>query len=182
MRRASRSMARWWIAAAGVLAVADLIAPSPADAFQAPPRPEPRLPGAVARPPDGIGPGAPFDVTAFFASPPPDLNAAPLYIDALFEFGPELAVCFPEDAETARRKALAERRSQAIDDLFTAYRKDPASASDRAIDDLVAELEPALRQVEAAQRRPRCVFELPLDLLAPLPHAPAARRSPDSWC
>ena len=46
-------------------------------------------------PPDGIGPGAPFDVAAFFAAPPPELNAAPLYLDALFEFGPELAVCFP---------------------------------------------------------------------------------------
>ncbi len=91
--------------------------------------------------------------------PPPEQNAAPLYLDALFEFAPELAVCFPQDAETARRKAVAERRSKAIDELSPHTARTRVSVPSKAIDDIVDELEPALRRVEAAQRRPRCVFE-----------------------
>jgi hypothetical protein len=176
VRRASRSTARWWIAATAAIGITGPIAPGPADAFQATPRPKPRIPGAATRPPDGIGPGAPFDVPAFFAAPPPELNAAPLYLDALFEFGPEPAVCFLEGAETTQRKQVAERRIRAIDDLFFAFRKDPATVSNQAIEELVAELEPALRKVEDAQRRPRCVFDLPLDTFTPLPHVEPAQR------
>ena len=115
-------------------------------------------------------------MAAFFAAPPPELNAAPLYLDALFEFGPELAVCFPEDAETDRRTRLAERRSQAIDALYSAFRKDATSVSDQAIDGLITELEPALCKVAAAQHRPRCVFDLDLDMFGPVPHVIPARR------
>jgi hypothetical protein len=172
----SRSSARRWVASVVVLVVAGLTGSGPTGAFQAPNRFEPRLPGAVTHPPEGIGPGAPFDMAAFFAAPPPELNAAPLYLDALFEFGFEMAVCFPEGADTTRRKQVAERRSRAIDGLFVAFIKDPTSVSGEAIDALVAELEPALQKVEGAQRRPRCVFELPLDMYAPLPHVIPTRR------
>ncbi len=171
-----RSLARWRIAAVAVLVVTAPFVSGPAGAFQAPARPEPRLPGAATRPPDGIGPGAPFDVAAFFAAPPPELNAAPLYLDALFAFGPELAVCFPKDAETDRGSRLAERRSRVIDALYSAFRTDSTSVSDQAIDGLISELEPGLRKVEDAQRRPRCVFDLHLDMFGPVPHAIPARR------
>jgi hypothetical protein len=156
--------------------VADLIVSGSTVAFQAPARAEPRLPGAVTRPPEGIGPGAPFDVSAYFAAPPPELNSAPLYLDALFEFEPEMAVCFPQDAEATRRKEIARRCSRSIDALFTEYTKDPASVSGEAIDGLVAELEPASHKVEDAQRRPRCVFETGMDIAALMPHTFAARR------
>jgi hypothetical protein len=130
----------------------------------------------VPRPPDEIGPGAPFDVAAFFATPPAELNAAPLYLDALFEFGPEMAVCFLAGAETSKRQRVSERRSKTLETLFFAFVKDPTSTTDNAIDDIVAELEPAVRRVERAQGRPQCVFETGLATDSPLPHAEAARR------
>ena len=57
--------------------------------------PYPRLPGAVTKAPVWIGNEAPFDIARFFAAPPRDRNAAPLYLDALFEFGSELESCYP---------------------------------------------------------------------------------------
>ncbi len=64
--------------------------------------PYPRLPGAVTTAPEGIGKDAPFDVAKFFTTVPRGRNAAPLYLDALFEFGAEMGACFPEGPEQAR--------------------------------------------------------------------------------
>src|SRR5262249_3097997 len=66
--------------------------------------PFPRLPGAVTKIPDWIGTDAPFDVARTFPVVPRDRNAAPLYLDALFEFGAEMAVCFPAGPERDRRR------------------------------------------------------------------------------
>jgi hypothetical protein len=182
-RRFVGSFARWRVTAL-TLAVA-LAAASSLGAFQTPgepraapksPRAEPRLRGAATRPPEGIGPDAPFDVVAFFAAPPAELDAAPLYLEALFEFEPDLANCFPPGAETTHRKEIAKRRKRSIESLYAELTKDPASVSDKAIDELVAELEPALHRVEDAQRRAQCVFQTSLDIVDPLPHAQAARQ------
>jgi hypothetical protein len=115
-------------------------------------------------------------VAAFFAAPPPDFNAAPLYLDALFEFEPSMAVCFPEGPETARRRQIAERRIQPVDKAYQAFVKDPTSISGEAFDRLVADLEEGMRKLEKAQRRPGCVFQTGLSSSSPLPHAEAARR------
>src|SRR5579883_169054 len=87
-----------------------------------------------------------------------------------------MASCFPPGAETTRRNEMAERMKRSIDDLLIAFKKDPASVSGKAIDDLVVDLEPVLRRVEEAQRRPRCQFQTGLDDSSPLPHAQAAAR------
>jgi hypothetical protein len=63
----------------------------------------PRLPGAMTRAPEGLG-STPFDFDTFFAAPPRDSNAATLYLDAFFEFGEEMAACFPEGPERTRRR------------------------------------------------------------------------------
>jgi hypothetical protein len=146
----------------------------PVEGRRVPAPTEPKLPGVVERVPDGIGAGAPFDVAAFFAVPPAELNAAPLYLDALFEFDPVMAACFPANAETARRKQLAERRIQSVGRTYDAFVKAPASVSGEAIDRLVADLEDGMRKVEEAQRRPRCVFQTGLGPGIPLVHAQAA--------
>ena len=58
-------------------------------------------PVRATRPPDWIGNTMPpFDVNALFAAPPPEENSAPLYLDALFEFGKEVAICFPEGPDS----------------------------------------------------------------------------------
>ncbi|MFI5457107.1 MAG: hypothetical protein ACHRXM_16805 [Isosphaerales bacterium] len=145
------------------------VGPSPAGT------PLPALPGAVTRAPAGIGPGAPFDVAAYFAAPPLELNAAPLYLDALLEFDPGMAVCFPENAEIARRKQLADARYRVLRDQSQAVMNNPASVAGAAIDRLVTDLEVGMQKVEEAQRRPRCVFQSGFDDTSLLPHAQAAR-------
>ncbi len=55
-------------------------------AAQGPERTYPSLIGAVKKPPAWLGKEVPFDVAAYFAAPPPGQNAAPLYLDAIFEF------------------------------------------------------------------------------------------------
>jgi hypothetical protein len=135
--------------ARGYLTAVCLFVTIPAEAFQTPgpgkaKRPsatsEPKLPGAVARPPSGIGLGAPFDVAAYFAAPPLDLNAAPLYLDALFEFDPGMAVCSPEVAETTRRKQIATRKMKALRDQYQAITGDSGSVDRVAIDQIVADI------------------------------------------
>src|SRR5262245_44606393 len=127
-------MARAFFTAASLL-IAGLIATSqPPDrkgTTPAPVRPEPKLPGAVTRIPDGIGPGAPFDVAAFFATLPAELNAQPLYLDALFEFDPSMAVCFPAGAETTRRKQVAERRQRVLNEAIEALNRDRNAVSNQ---------------------------------------------------
>jgi hypothetical protein len=177
--RYARAMVRCCVAIASLLTAGQagaFQATQPVEGRPAPARTEPKLPGAVERLPDEIGAGAPFDVAAFFAAPPAELNAAPLYLDALFEFDAGMFVCFPPDSETSRRKQLAERRSRTLDELHSAFTKDPASVSGEAIDRLVADLEEGMRRLEEAQRRPRCMFQTGLHSMNPLPHAQAARR------
>lgn len=67
----------------------------------------PRVPGAVTKAPAGVGADAPFDVNAFFKAVPREKNAAPLYLDALFEFAADVEVCFPAGPERDRRTQAA---------------------------------------------------------------------------
>jgi hypothetical protein len=136
---------------------------------------EPKLPRAVTRVPEGISPGAPFDVAAYFATPSSELNAAPLYLDALFEFDPGMAICLPEGVETTRRKQIAVRRMKSLRDQHQAIIKEPASVAPSAIDRMVAGLEVGMRKVEDAQHRPKCVFQSGIDYTTPVPHAQAVR-------
>ncbi len=73
--------------------------------------PAPHLPGAVTQPPPWLDRNAPFDVAAFFAAPPPEQNAAPLYLDAFFEFDSGMAVCFPDGPDREGRKRAADARA-----------------------------------------------------------------------
>ena len=93
----------------GAIAVLGQDGPRPGGERPDPGGPYPRLPGVVTKAPDWIGDDAPFDVKKYFAAVPRDRNAAPLYLDALFEFGSELAVCFPEGPE--RTPAPGRQRS-----------------------------------------------------------------------
>ncbi len=177
--RYARAMVRCCVTIASLLTAgqaAAFQATQPVEGRPAVARIEPKLPGAVELLPDGLGASAPFDVAAFFTSLPAELNAAPLYLDALFEFDAGMFVCFPPGSETSRRKQLAERRGRTLDELHSAFTKDPASVSGEAIDRLVAELEAGMLKLEEAQHRPRCMFQTGLHSMSPLPHAQAARR------
>jgi len=138
--------------------------------------PCPRLPGAVANAPDWIGTDAPFDVARFFASVPRDRNAAPPYLDALFEFGSNVAVCFPEGPERDRRSQAAEDRIRRYVELQGALRNHPEGVPPEAIDAVIALHETGFRKLALAQRRDRCVFETSLGPEEILCHVQASRQ------
>jgi len=135
----------------------------------------PSLPGAVTRPPDWIGNTAPFDVTAFFSAPPPDENAAPLYLDTLFEFGSEVAICFPEGPERQRRAQAAQERMKKLNEITAALRNDAREVSAESIDALLALYDEGFIKLAQAQERQRCVFQTALSYTARAPHAQDAR-------
>ncbi len=134
---------------------------------------EPRLPGAMNDPPEWLVKDAPFDMKAFFALPKPEENAAPLYLDALLEFGPELASCFPTDVR-ARADAARERAKRMMA-VWEPWSNDPASVDRAKLDDVIRDHAEGLRKLELAQQRPLCVFVTGITFESLLPHAQVAR-------
>jgi hypothetical protein len=139
-------------------------------------RPYPRLPGAVTEAPDWIGTDAPFDIAALFAAPPRDRNAAPLYLDAFFEFEAGIAACFPEGPDRDRRLRAAEDSTNRYIELYRMLEKDPKAVPAQAIDAVIKLYEPGFRKLAEAQRLDRCVFEAGLGDEARIPHIQAARQ------
>ncbi|WP_165230389.1 hypothetical protein [Aquisphaera insulae] len=135
----------------------------------------PRLPGAVTKPPDWLGAGAPFDVAAYFKAPPDDQNAAPLYLDALFEFGSNVAVCFPEGPPRARREQSVKERTKRYAQIYEMYERDPNAISAREMNAFLATYDEGLAKLERAQQRPRCVFQTGIGVNSLLPHVQDAR-------
>ncbi|MGP0065388.1 MAG: hypothetical protein ACLQGP_17520 [Isosphaeraceae bacterium] len=121
--------------------------------------PYPRLPGAITKAPDWIGTDTPFDVARFFAAPPRDRNAAPLYLDAFFEFGAETAACFPEGPERDRRLRAVKDRQNRYMELVEPLSRDPKSVPASSIDAVIRLYDVGFRKIAEAQRRDRCVFE-----------------------
>ena len=136
----------------------------------------PRLPGGVTRVPKGLADGAPFDVAKFFEAPPRDQNAAPLYLDALFEFDSAVAICFPEGPDRARRRQAVQARSKQYGELSNRLHNDPKSVAISEVDSLIKLYETGFRKLAEAQRRERCVFEPGVGLDALLPHVQSARQ------
>jgi hypothetical protein len=135
----------------------------------------PRLPGAVTRAPQGLADGAPFDVAKFFEALPRDQNAAPLYLDALFEFDSVVEICFPEGPDRARRRQVVQARSQQYGELTNRLQNDPKSVAISEVDSLIKLYETGFRKLAEAQRRERCVFEPGVGIAARLPHVQSAR-------
>ncbi|MHB1560285.1 MAG: hypothetical protein ACYC61_22770, partial [Isosphaeraceae bacterium] len=137
---------------------------------------EPRLPGTISRVPDWAGPDAPFDLKAYFAPVPAGRNAAPLYLDALFEFGHEVEFCFPPGPERNRRAAAARERMARYMKLLTRMREDESAVSDEDINAVIAAYAEGFRKVAEAQKRDRCDFGLTIQADGIVAHAQAARQ------
>src|SRR6516225_4794682 len=160
-------------ASAGLILLVSIALNTPA---QESGRTYPSLPGAVRRPPAWLGKDVPFDVAAFFAAPPASQNAAPLYLDALFEFSGELASCFPAGAATDARTTEGRERSQRLSPLLDAFARNPASVDRAALKAAIASFETAFQMLDDAQKRPRCVFENGIGVATLLPHVQASRQ------
>ncbi len=145
-------------------------------AAQEPARTYPSLPGAVRKPPAWLGNDVPFDLAAFFAAPPPSQNAAPLYLDALFEFGDEMGGCFSPGPETEARRKESRERSQRLNPLLVAFGRDPASVNGAEMAAVIASFQAGFQKLDQAQQRPRCVFETGLSVATLLPHIQTSRQ------
>lgn len=123
------------------------------------------MPRALAQLPDEVVREAPFDVSQFWVSVPADQNAAPFYLDALYEFHPSVAVCFPE-AVLQQRTAAVEPRAKRSYNLQVEWYRDPSKRNTAERDAVLAEHEAGFQKLAAAQQRPRCVFETGWDIPA----------------
>lgn len=132
----------------------------------------PHLPDAVTEAPAWLVGTAPFDVAKYFEVPPPDQNAAPLYLDAIFEFASDVEKCFPDGPERARRKQATEDRMK----RYMALQDQPRAPANAAQwDALLRDYEPGFQKLALAQKRPKCVVETGVGFTALLPHAQGAR-------
>src|SRR5262249_27787605 len=117
--------------------------------------------------------GAPFDPVVSFRRLPSEGNAAPLYLDALYEFCPnEMEGCVAPEERRTRGRALKERQAR----MIFLQQQDQASVWQRERKEAVAEYAAAFENLVLAQQRPACIFELPISIdAAGAPHAPAVR-------
>lgn len=139
-------------------------------------RPEPVLPGAITTVPEWLDTAGPFNPHDLFELPEPARNAAPLYLDALFGFSSELAVCVPED-QREPRLSKARTRSQEFVALFRQWQTNPQSVDFAALDLCLAGYNECFEDLTKAQTRPRCVFVSDLNLFAEQRHVNAAREA-----
>ncbi|HEV3165097.1 MAG TPA: hypothetical protein VGZ22_13815 [Isosphaeraceae bacterium] len=158
-----------------VPALMALVVLAPAWGQEAAGRTYPSLPDAVTTAPADVARDAIFDVGKFLQAPPAEQNAAPLVLDALFEFATEVEFCFPEGPERDRRKQQAEARNKALYEVFTRWNKDPKSVPAAELDPVIAAYQVGFDKLAAAQKRPRCLFETGLGVSALMPHAQAVR-------
>ena len=138
--------------------------------------PYPRFKDGVAFPPPETVSGAPFDVAKLFDAPSLAQNAAPLYLDALWEFSSELMSCFPQGPESdARQHAMLARNKQETE-VELALDKNPKSVPAAEIDAMLANYDVGFRKLAEAQLREPCVFQTGVGFTALLPHVQAARQ------
>jgi hypothetical protein len=138
-------------------------------------RSEPTIPGAVVEAPEWLKAGAPFDVAGFLKLPRPTENGAPLYLDAFFEFSPDVATCFPPGPATDARREAGRARMDAINTLHMAWSADGKSVTSQQVEEALAPLANGFRLLELAQARSECAFVTGLTASAPPPHFQGAR-------
>src|SRR5579872_4084955 len=133
----------------------------------------PSIPGNLDAVPDWLDGDAPFDPVTCFIELARGENAAPLYLDALYEFCPnEMEVCVAPAERRARGRALKERYART--DFLQKQDQATVRPDERA--EAAAEYIESFDKLLLAQRRSACVFALPLGIeAARAPHAPPAR-------
>jgi hypothetical protein len=133
----------------------------------------PSFSGGVRQPPPWVVEHAPFDVTKFFQLIPDDENAALLYLDALYEFSPgDMARCIDPEVQVIRGPSINERAKRTGNVMAANPPVGDAALRSR----FVAEYSEAFDKLALAQKRPRCMFETGVGILALLPHAQSSRQ------
>ncbi len=133
----------------------------------------PSLPGAVREIPEWMNRKAPFDVAKRFRPIPDEENAAPLYLEVLFEFVPnEMEKCVSPEENATRGPDL---RARAMQTGRLMVNPQAATPAERRLD--VLKYRDAFDKLAEAQKRPRCMFETGLDEGSSFPHAQSSRQA-----
>lgn len=140
------------------------------------PRQYPSLPDAIRSYPTWLTetPNAPFDLAVYTKLPAAQDNAAPLYLDALYEFSVDVEGCFPE-SERAQRTSVVRARQERMLKLHRRWSENYADVNLAEVDALLAEYEAGFKKLAAAQQKPACRFQEGIGIAALLPHVQAAR-------
>ena len=143
-------------------------------------RRHPFFPAAGPQQPEWAQADAPFDLVAYFRLPDSEENAERIYLDALFEFSPDMSVCFGSlESDSPRavrmRTDTAKKRSERLQYFSTRWENAPSSVDLRAVDVWLAEYTLGFDKLVRAQQRSQCVFQVGYDMVALLPHLSAAR-------
>ncbi len=127
------------------------------------------FPRALTSLPHWLIKDAPFDAAQFWVTVPAEQNAAPLYLDALYEFSPHMEAYFPADARS-QRTSVAKARRERSQKLQVARAQSPGPQNAAERDAVLSEHAIGFQKLIAAQARPRCVFEIGWDVpsFAPL--------------
>ncbi len=129
------------------------------------PEKEPAFPDPLTEPPIWNDLGTPFDIAEFLKAPLPAQNAAPLYLDALFEFDNNVSGCFATGQvkeyppDVLQRYLIAGQRSRQAYQFYKAWEADPESVDVEAVDDWLTEYDLGFQKLAAAQKRPKCRFQ-----------------------
>jgi hypothetical protein len=121
----------------------------------------------------------PFPVRQYLESraAPPD-NAAPLYFAALAEVSPEMYVPNPPASWPWDQKRIPEHVREfdrAAGKLSDRDKLLQGPVSEADIESLLTKAQPALKKLDDAQQKPRCVFVTGICIESRLPHTHAAR-------
>jgi hypothetical protein len=143
-------------------------------------RPILAFPDAVTEPPAWNDANVPFDLAAFLQAPPPQENAAPLYLDALYEFAPTEMVdlLFPNLPQEELKKRYDAYRpiSREQRRLEEEWEKNSQSVDPAAVDAWLANFDVGFEKLAAAQQRPKCMFQPGRSIHSLWPHVQAARQ------
>jgi hypothetical protein len=134
---------------------------------------------AVTEPPAWNDGNTPFDMAAFLKAPPPEENAAPLYLEALYEFAPYEMVdlLFPNLPQDEKKKVYDKFRPRTKEHwrIEDAWEKDPISVDAAAVDAWLPTYDVGFEKLAAAQQRPKCMFQPGRSFHSIWPHTQAAR-------
>src|SRR5579872_7066763 len=126
----------------------------------------PSVVGEMRAAPDWLKEDALFDLDRYFATIPDDENAAPLYLDAFYEFSPSsMQECIDPNEHARRGPVLVERADRAYKLWIQGElhpEEFPMASGERA--QIVAEYEGSFGKLLTAQKRNRCVFQNGYDL------------------
>jgi hypothetical protein len=143
-------------------------------------RPNLVFPDAMTEPPAWNDANTPFDMAAFLKGPPPEENAAPLYLEALYEFAPtEMEAILYPNLPFEEKKRLWDswrpRRNEQTR-LEETWEQDPKSVDGKAVDAWLANFDVGFQKLAAAQQRPKCMFQPGRSMHSLWPHTQSCRQ------